>query len=116
MAARLLLLSLEEHMAIVHLNASASRIEVSGWDKNEDFFVEQSEFAYDDVSGKHITLAHNLPEGSLIFLRLIDSTSSHHSVPVAYHAKFIRFDSDGHHQFRLVPAHPLQPVSLFPVN
>jgi len=44
-----------------------SRIEVSGWDEDEIFFVEKSELSWDDFAGKHISLKHMLAEGALVF-------------------------------------------------
>jgi hypothetical protein len=103
-------------MVITNLSTDISRIEVSGWDEDEMFFVEKSQFSYDEITGKHITLQHNLPEGSLIFLRLIHSPVSQHSVPVAYKTHFIGWDFQGNYRFTLVPAHPLCPGSSYPVN
>jgi len=103
-------------MVGAHSNPSGSRIEVSGWDEDEMFFVEKSEFSYNEVTGKHITLQHNLADGSLVFLRLIHSSASHQSLPVAYRTHFIGFDSQGYFQFGLIPAHPLHHTSRYPVN
>jgi hypothetical protein len=106
----------EARMVITNLSTNVSRIEVSGWDEDETFFVEKSEFAYDEVAGKHITLQHNLPEGSLIFLRLIHSPALQHSIPVAYKTHFIGWDFQGNYRFSLIPAHPLHAASHFSVN
>jgi hypothetical protein len=86
---------------------TASRIEVSGWDEDEMFFVEKSEFSYSEASGKHITLQHNLADGSLIFLRVIHTSIPLNAIPVAYRVHPLGFDSQGLFQFSLAPAQPL---------
>jgi hypothetical protein len=103
-------------MVSANLNVPTSRIEVSGWDEDEMFFVEKSEFSYNEVSGKHITLQHSLADGSLIFLRLIFSSSSQNSLPIAYRVQHIGFDSLGNFKFSLVPAQPLHATSRYLVN
>jgi hypothetical protein len=34
------------------------RVEVSGWDEDEMFFVEKSQLAGNDLTGRHISLQH----------------------------------------------------------
>ena len=36
---------------------SLYRVEVSGWDKSQTFFVEKSELEWNEESGKHVTLS-----------------------------------------------------------
>ena len=39
------------------------RVEVSGWDKHQAFFVEQSELAWSEECGKQVALSHAVPDG-----------------------------------------------------
>ena len=85
---------------------SLYRVEVSGWDKNQAFFVEKSELEWNEESGKQIALNHTVPDGAVIFLRLLQPISTDRSHPVAYEAEFVSVTPDGQHQFRLHPACP----------
>lgn len=86
--------------------AGEYRVEVSGWDEEENFFVEKSQLAWNDESGKHVYLQHMLPEGSLIFVRLLQSTSMSPAIPVAFETGFLGRDARGRYQFRLNPVMP----------
>jgi len=61
-------------------------IEISGWNVSEDFFVEQTELAWDSSAHK-VLLKHPVREGALVFIRLagngVDGLQSD-AVPVAY--------------------------------
>jgi|SRR5208282_622727 len=96
--------------------ASNYRVEVSGWDEDENFFVEKSELAWDDFAGKHISLKHMLGEGARVFIRVLQPTSLQHSLPVAYEAEFIGCDPQGGHEFRLSPVQPRHGRNRFAVN
>jgi hypothetical protein len=96
--------------------ASACRIEVSGWDEDEIFFVEKSELSWDDFAGKHISLKHMLAEGALVFIRTLQPASLQRSFPIAYGAEFIGCDVHGSHEFRLNPVQPRHGRNRFRVN
>jgi hypothetical protein len=96
--------------------ASNYRVEVSGWDEDEIFFVEKSELSWDDFAGKHISLKHMLGEGALVFIRMLQPTSLQRSFPIAYEAEFIGCDTQGCHEFRLSPVQPRHGRNRFPVN
>src|ERR1700730_1083035 len=76
-------------------------VEVSGWDEDEVFFVEQSELDWDAHAGKQLTLSRMLSEGSIIFVRPIQPTAQHRANPIPYEAKFVGCSPEGNHQFRL---------------
>jgi len=82
------------------------RVEVSGWDEEEIFFVEKSQLAWDEFAGKHISLRHMLPEGAIVFVRVLQPTALRQSSPMAYKVEFIGCDPDGLHQFRLTAVQP----------
>jgi hypothetical protein len=85
---------------------SLYRVEVSGWDKSQTFFVEKSELEWNEESGKYVTLSSAVPDGSVVFLRLIQPLSADRSQPVPYETEFLSVTPDGQNQFRLHPVSP----------
>jgi hypothetical protein len=79
------------------------RVEVSGWDKNEAFFVEKSEMEWNEGSGKRVKLSNAVPDGAVIFLRWLQSLRTEPTRPVPYEAEFLAVTPDGQSQFRLHP-------------
>jgi hypothetical protein len=51
-------------------------VEVSGWDSSPSFFVEKTELAWSEASGKQITLRRQLRPGTMIFVRLLQPTAT----------------------------------------
>jgi hypothetical protein len=86
-----------------HPAANLYRVEVSGWDDNKTFFVENSELEWNEDSGKHVTLNRGLNDGAVIFLRLLQAISNDRSHPVAYKAELVTQTDKGLRQFRLRP-------------
>jgi len=82
------------------------RVEVSGWDENQSFFVEKSDLAWDDFAGKHISLHRMLPDGAMVFIRMLQPEGLGQAPPSVYKVEFVACDTDGHHQFRLNAVHP----------
>jgi len=89
-----------------HPLVSTYRVEVSGWDSSQAFFVEKTELEWSEESGKQITLSRNLNPATMIFVRLLQSTSPDRSRPVAYRAEHIASTLENQHQFRLSRAIP----------
>lgn len=81
-------------------------VEVSGWDITHVFFVEKSELTWNEEMGKHVVLRHALPEGAMIFLRLLQPASDDRAFPVAYEAKLDGYAPDGRHEFLLRQVQP----------
>jgi hypothetical protein len=93
LAAVLLLLAREEKM-----NSSARmrderaderkgyRVEVSGWDADERFFVEKSILVWTESEGKKVALKALIRTGSVLFVRLIQPMGGGSSFPVPYKA------------------------------
>ena len=92
------------------------RVEVSGWDEEEVFFVEKSDLAWDEFAGKYVSLRHMLPEGAIVFVRMLQPTSLRQSSPMAYKVEFIGCDPDGLHQFRLTAVQPRYSSEAPPIN
>ena len=81
-------------------------VEVSGWDSTHSFFVEKCELEWNEATGKCIVLSHLLPPSSMIFLRLLQSSSPERSLPVAYRAHLHGVAPEGWHRFRLNQIQP----------
>ncbi|HXX16479.1 MAG TPA: hypothetical protein VEJ47_16385 [Candidatus Eremiobacteraceae bacterium] len=92
------------------------RVEVSGWDENQSFFVEKSDLAWDDFAGQHISLQRMLPDAAMVFIRTLLPQGVHQAPPVVYTVEFIGCDPEGHHQFRLNAVRPRYSNDLHPVN
>ena len=92
------------------------RVEVSGWDENEMFFVEESDLAWDEFAGKHLSLEHMLSDGTIIFVRVLQPTAIHQALPVAYRVEFIGCSPEGNHEFRLNTVHPRYSQELTSLN
>ena len=84
----------------VNTIASTYRVEVSGWDHDKAFFVENSELEWSE-DGKQVTLTRTLNEGAVVFLRLLQPMSADRSNPVAYEAELVSATTRGQRQFRL---------------
>jgi hypothetical protein len=86
----------------VNTIANMYRVEVSGWDHDKAFFVENSELEWSEA-GKQVTLSRTLNEGAVVFLRLLQPMSADRSNPVAYEAALVSATTRGQRQFRLRP-------------
>jgi len=79
------------------------RVEVSGWDAHKAFFVENSDLDWSGQADKRVTLSRGLPEGAVIFLRLLQPLTSERPHPVPYEAELVAKTEEGLRQFRLRP-------------
>lgn len=72
------------------------RVEVSGWDEKENFFVEKAYLRPETEGGKEIALKNSLHEGCVLFVRELRTTSIGGDFPIAYQAiNATAKDSDG---------------------
>ncbi len=60
------------------------RIEISGWGLDNSFLVERTDLLWTSDGEKHVQMHRALPEGAVVFIRLLASEPSNGSVPVAY--------------------------------
>jgi hypothetical protein len=83
------------------------RIEVSGWGLDNTFFVEKTELLWSEGGGKRVHLHRALPQGTIIFIRLLALESASGSLPVAYGIESAKpMDSNGQSEIRLVQLRP----------
>jgi hypothetical protein len=71
------------------LDESIYRVEISGWDATENFFVEKSDLKWDSEGGKEITLSAMVREGSIVFIRLLQPVASENNYPITYHVSSV---------------------------
>ena len=83
------------------------RVEVSGWDLNDAFFVEKTDLVWTRGGGKKLLLRHALPDGTVIFVRLAAPGVSCNSVPVVYRVENVQpMNCAGQCEMRLLQLHP----------
>jgi hypothetical protein len=88
------------------------RIEISGWGLDNDFFAERTDLLWTADGEKRVQLHRALPEGAIVFIRLLASEPSRGSVPVAYQVQdVVAMDCNGKCQIRLRRAGILRAVA-----
>ena len=85
------------------------RVEVSGWDTEEKFFVERVDLEWAENEGKRLWLSRRLRKGSIIFVRLLQATLDPHIYPIAYALEPTGEVRENLNEFRLRLVHPRVP-------
>ena len=63
------------------------RVEVSGWDLNEQFFVERAALQWGQGEYRTVLIRQRVRQGALVFIRLLEGVAPSRSFPVAYRAR-----------------------------
>jgi hypothetical protein len=93
---------------------SLYRVEVSGWDSEENYFVEKTDLEWDEVHGKRLHLSRPMRKGAVLFVRLLQPLASTSAYPIAYQAEpYEERNGSGTYEIHLVP---LQPKTATPVE
>ena len=71
------------------------RVEVSGWDAEERFFVEKSTLVWSEKTGKRVALQAVVQAGSVLFVRLTQPMGGGSGFPVPYRAVECEFRNGG---------------------
>jgi hypothetical protein len=88
-------------------NDGSYRVEASGWDISEEFFVERTVLTWDPEQGKKIRLRSQIDEGAILFVRLSHPLQTLNNFPVAYQVERIgRPDGRGSCEISLVRLRP----------
>lgn len=83
------------------------RVEVSGWDRDEAFFVEKTQFLPNGCHGERIRLRHALRDLAVIFIRVLHTRVPSRVCPVAYQVKvFFESGNTKAHEYNLTRLHP----------
>jgi len=77
------------------------RVEVSGWDNTQSFFVEKAGLEWSESGEKLVVLRHELRESTILFVRLLQPISPDRSHPVPYTAELIRSGNLSQWEYRL---------------
>ena len=88
-------------------SVTSYRIEVSGWDNDDHFFVESTDLEWGEEAGKRINTSHDLRDGAVIFVRLLQNPIPGTNYPIAYRVE--RMESRGRperNEFRLIQLRP----------
>jgi hypothetical protein len=89
------------------------RIEISGWGLDNSFFAERTDLLWTSDGEKQVQLHRALPEGAIVFIRLLASEPGTGSVPVAYRVEgILPMDCNGRCQMRLAQLRPRSKESL----
>ena len=97
-------------MSPLNAYSTTYRIEISGWDEVENFFVEKADLEWSEEDGKKVALRHRLRIGAVVFVRLLVPTACSRSFPIAYQVENVSsMDPSGFSQIRLVQLHPRTP-------
>lgn len=67
-------------------SSSSYRVEVSGWDDKENFFVEKTTLDWSEADGKTIGVRSSVRTESVLFVRLIQPLGGGTGFPVPYRA------------------------------
>jgi len=94
-------------MVLTPDHPNSYRVEVSGWDASENFFVEKTMLNWGRDEKKEIQLRSSLREGSVVFVRLLQPLASGNNFPVAYQALRIGpRNAEGHSRIHLLQLRP----------
>jgi hypothetical protein len=80
-------------MGIPAMAPTSYRVETSGWDVDENFFVEKTDLEWTEEQ-KTIHLQHPIREGTVVFVRLMGIDVQENTFPVAYQAASVRYRTD----------------------
>jgi len=87
------------------------RVEVSGWDAWENFFVEKTMLCWGRDTDKEVSLRAPVREGCVVFVRLLQRSVNTDTIPIAYRvAGLAEKDGSGHATARLVQLYPRSAV------
>lgn len=91
-------------------HANGYRVEVSGWDASENFFVEKTVLNWGRDEKKEIQLRSAVREGSVVFVRLLQPLATGNNFPIAYQAQRIGpRNAEGHARVHLAQLRPRPP-------
>jgi len=80
---------------------SVYRVEISGWDVNEQFFVERAALEWSVGEQKTVLIHRRARQGALLFIRLLDNSAPARTFPVAYRVREIR-EREGESAYELI--------------
>jgi len=94
------------HLAANWPVATLYRVEISGWDLAQLFFVEKAELEWSEEGDKHLILTRDLRSDAIVFVRLLQPVSADRSCPVPYTTEKVEQVDEQRWKFRLKQVHP----------
>ncbi len=89
------------------LDDTTYRVEASGWDVSENFFVEKTAFDWSHDGSKKVSLRSSIREGAVVFIRRNQALNANPVFPIAYRAEKVSpRDSRGFCHVSLVQLRP----------
>ena len=83
------------------------RVEVSGWDTSDRFFVEKTALDWGRDAHKEISLRSAVCQGCVVFVRLLQAIANSNNFPIAYQAVNVtEREADGRMRVRLEQLRP----------
>jgi hypothetical protein len=92
-------------------STSSYRVEVSGWDDKENFFVEKTTLDWSEAGGKTLGVRSSIRLESVLFVRLIQPLGGGTGFPVPYRA--VKVSSNYLNDRLTVKVEQLQPRMAF---
>jgi hypothetical protein len=77
-------------MDTIEIVGNSYAVETSGWDVDENFFVEKTELDWTERE-KTIHLRHSVRKGTVVFVRLMGIDGPENAFPVAYQAEAVTY-------------------------
>lgn len=90
-------------------NINRYRVEVSGWDASDAYFVEKTSLDWTGGDDKEVSVKPSLREGAIVFVRLLQQFGTVDSLPIAYRAASVRMGENGRTFVRIQRLHPRAP-------
>jgi hypothetical protein len=87
-------------------NTNSYRVEVSGWDASDAFFVEKTNLDWSGGDEKVISLRSTLHQGAVVFVRLLQQFGKVDSFPIAYRAASVKTGENERTLVQLARLHP----------
>lgn len=85
------------------LELNSYRVEVSGWDSAQNFFVEKTMLTWTHDGQKQVTVRADLKKDCMLFVRLLQSTRMPSNIPMAYQATQVtQKEADGRKRVSMV--------------
>jgi len=81
-------------------------VEVSGWDRTQNFFVERCDLVWNGETGRNVELQHDLRESAVLIVRPLETDKAGRSHAIVYQAQLMGKTPSGHPQFRLTAVVP----------
>jgi len=92
-------------------------VEISGWDKAENFFVERTSLVWGRNQNHEVCLKSPLRTGSVVFVRLIQRMLENAALPIAFQAVSLgERDENGFTRVKLEHMHPRNANALIGTN